>query len=142
MDLMHRRRTFIFDPKELKQMKPRNSAQPTVKHLNAVVLIASLVIVAAVVAAPLYSVHSNSLTGSHAAPTSKATSRSRIGDAVSRYAAVAPLAMLLQTGPIKTYAAGCTTEQSKFNLGDVICVKTTGEVGFRLSLLNPTGFTE
>jgi hypothetical protein len=49
---------------------------------------------------------------------------------------------MLQTGPIKTYEETCTTEQSKFSLGDKICVKTTGETGLRLSLLNPSGFTE
>jgi hypothetical protein len=43
-------------------MKLRNSAQPTVRRLNPIVLIGSLLIVAAVVAVPFYSAKSGSLT--------------------------------------------------------------------------------
>jgi uncharacterized repeat protein (TIGR01451 family) len=44
--------------------------------------------------------------------------------------------------PVATYAAGCTTPQSDFVLGDVVCVKATGSVSHRVLFLDPVSMTE
>src|SRR6185369_1652391 len=114
-------------------MKLRNSAQPTVRRLNPIVLIGSLLIVAAVVAVPFYSAKSGSLTLRRPGTlkNSTETARPRASSLTSPSARVGAWASSLlpvssHVETIATFASDCTTPRTDFVLGETVCAVTSG----------------
>lgn len=110
-------------------MKSIESAQPTVKHLNRLVLIASLVIVAATVAVPFYSVRSSSLTSAPVTPSGKAPAASQVSAILSSSATIHAGSLLAPVPTptpetIATFASDCTTPRTNFILGETVCAIT------------------
>src|SRR5438105_4846364 len=114
-------------------MKSRNTVRPTVKHLRALTIIASLAIVAAITAAPFYSAQSSSLVAPSAAvlrnPSEAAARPSRLGSLISSNS-TNRLSLFTVPPPspetIQTFAADCITPKTDFDLGATVCAKITG----------------
>jgi hypothetical protein len=49
---------------------------------------------------------------------------------------------MFQTGSIETFDGTCTTPKTTFELGDTVCAKATGLVGFRFAWMDAAGYIE
>ena len=118
-------------------MKTENAAHYVVRRLNPFILIGVFIILAAVVAVPFYTARSSSLP----TPGAKSGTPAKIGKTASHATSgptiLAPWSSIfkpLLPAPqpfaegIATFLDGatCTTPQTDFNLGDVVCAKASG----------------
>ena len=124
-------------------MRTRNATPLMMTHLNSVILVGVFIILAAaVVAVPVYSVRSDSL------PATRASQGSKLVKTSAKAREVGPLATWNSTAPapwlsplslplpapqspltITTYAGDCSTPKTVFNLQDAdltVCAKITG----------------
>ena len=104
-------------------MKTRNNKQTVAIKRNLLVLVGVLLLVAAVVAAPVYLVTSN------ASGNSSRQKSLTSGQVDSRWSTI--LSTIMPAPPpmpgITTYESpGCTNPKSSFNLGETVCAKFTG----------------
>lgn len=116
-------------------MTTRETSRTIRKIRSSFALIGVFLIMAAVVAVPLYSARSSSLSRGSQASTKSGTP-AKPGNvasrAVSGVASLDPGSSLFAPAPapfaegIATFASDCTTPQSDFNLGDVVCAKASG----------------
>lgn len=138
-------------------MRTRNATPHITTRLNPLFLVGVFIILAAVVAVPVYS-GSSSSTPAGSSSATKVTSRapakvSQVGSLpVSDSSALTPWATMFgplvpvpQSSPeaIYTYAQNCTTSQTDFNLGDAMCAKANGVpvtlFPWRVLWLDPAG---
>ncbi len=107
----------------------RNSHKYVAKRQNGLILSGVLLMVAAALAVPIYSVRSSSRAPQKSAPVTSSQIPRAKQKQLSRSALFAPsiLNTMLPAGEtITTYAANCTTPKSSFNLGETVCAKITG----------------
>lgn len=141
-------------------MKTEKVPQRFVTRLNSLIFIGVFVILAAVVAVPFSTARSSSLPNgpsqASVAPRSlaseigslRASNSTRVGPGSSRLANLAEGSILspmvsLVDPPLATYKADCTTAQSTFALGDIVCAKVSGlNLAFSRSFswVDPSGF--
>jgi uncharacterized repeat protein (TIGR01451 family) len=120
-------------------MKPANAPQRFVTRLNSFILIGVFVILAAVVAVPVYSAHSGSVPAERSSESLVAAggpaSISQVNPLFA--SAIKPLSGWSSTSPqplpvpqpaetIATYASDCTTSKTNFVVGETVCVQVTG----------------
>ncbi len=107
-------------------MKPRYSAKPAGRHFNVVVLIVSLVIVAAAVAGPSYLVRSSSLAALVGKTAKSGEKPVRTGALRSLGVPKLAPSFLPATETIATFASDCVTPRTDFILGETVCAITNG----------------
>ncbi len=103
------------------------------RRLNSVILICSLVVVAAIVAVPFYSAQSSSLS-TRSNPLSKSSEAAarpgKLSSLMSTSSAIgswsSSFAPVQQSSPetITTFASDCTTPRTTFILGETVCAQT------------------
>src|ERR1700674_5173333 len=136
-------------------MSTGNNSQYALTRPNRILLVGVFIIVAAILAVPVYSVRSTSLptrSQSNASIPSgapEAASQVRSLRAL-RSATLASILIPLLTTPqappegITTYADDCVTPKSDFNLGDTVCAKASGVPAtvfpWRVTWVDPAGF--
>jgi uncharacterized repeat protein (TIGR01451 family) len=120
-------------------MTTRETTRAIVKSRNPFALIGVFLLVAVVMAVPFYSARSSSLSRGYSQPSSKSGTAAKLAKtgsrAVSSPATINPWSSpFVLVGPapqpfaegIATFASDCTTPQSDFFLGDVVCAKASG----------------
>jgi hypothetical protein len=127
-----------------------NSFEP---HRFLLLIVGVFIVAAAVVAVPVYSVRSNSSptersrdSKSSEAPTKQsqldllAALRSEsVSSWSSNFRSLLPVPQATPD-PIATYSADCTTPKTTFVLGDTVCAKATGLIGYRFAWVDSAGY--
>jgi len=128
---------------------PRNA----LTRLSSILLIGAFIIVAAVLAVPVYSVRSASApVGSPAGSSAKVSQlnllsggwKATIADPSDSSIIPTEFTLIEQEVPLATYAADCTTPKTLFTLGDVVCARSVGiDPAFnrRVAWIGPDGLT-
>src|SRR5215471_11329343 len=107
-------------------MRTRKTIHNTASRNNLFVLIAVVVVMAAVIAAPVFSLKS-SASNMKSAGSAPGASRNLPATAKSRWVSGANTTVPLPPSlTITTYQTDCTTASSDFSLGDTVCAKITG----------------
>ncbi|HYJ85612.1 MAG TPA: HYR domain-containing protein [Pyrinomonadaceae bacterium] len=119
-------------------MRTVNTSPNAMKSVNSILLVGALMIVAAVLAAPVYSVNSGSLQigSSRAKVSSKPSSNASqlnllsASDSLARRPSSTLGSLLAVPGPLQetiaTFAADCETPKVSFTLGETVCAVTNG----------------
>ena len=129
-------------------MKTGKVPQRFVTRLNSLVLVGVFFILAAVVAVPFHTARSSSLPGGPASEVGSFKANPTIVGWSSTLAdptagLITPPVLSLVDPPLATYNADCTTPQSTFSLGDVVCAKVSAlNLSFSRSFswVDPAGF--
>ncbi len=139
-------------------MKTGIAPQRFLSRVNSSILVGVFIILAAVVAVPFYTARSSSLPNDPAEAKVPFGARgSEVGSlkgnptivgwsstlADPTDGLIAPAGFSLVDPPLATYKADCTTPQSTFTLGDIVCAKVSGlNLSFSRSFswVDPAGF--
>jgi uncharacterized repeat protein (TIGR01451 family) len=117
------------------RIKTKSARQNPFKRLY-ITLAGIMIIAAAVLAVPSYSVHSSALPKA-------GSDRNSISPVLARWSPTLKLAGMLPLVdplPLETFADDCVTPKTTFTLGETVCAKATGLVGYRFAWVDSAGF--
>ena len=127
-------------------MKNGNARRQVVPHLKVLLVGGVFAIIAVVVALPAGSLSARKPQSAVATLESRKSAPTGLpNSSVMRSWSTSPTATLAlppTTADIETFAADCTTPKTTFNLGDTVCAKATGLVGYRFAWVDPAGYVE